>query len=143
MLPGRLSVVTLGARDKKNLAAFYKALGWKPVIEMEGDITVFQLRGALLSLFPIEKLAEDGKTSEVPPTDGIGLTLAVIVDEKKQVDTAISEVRTAGARVTKEPRDEAWGGRSAYFADPENNYWEVVWLPEGNMRQAVRKAGGF
>lgn len=97
----------------------------------------------MLSLFPIEKLAEDGKVSEASPADGIALTLATVVDGKEQVDAVISEARAAGAKVTKEPADEDWGGRSAYFADPEGNYWEVVWLPEGKMRQAVRSAGGL
>ena len=37
--------------------------------------------------------------------------------------------REAGAQVLAEPTDRDWGGRSAYFADPEGNAWEVAWVP--------------
>jgi uncharacterized glyoxalase superfamily protein PhnB len=45
------------------------------------------------------------------------------------VDAAIALARRAGARVTREPEDAFWGGRTAYFADPEGNLWEVAWNP--------------
>jgi predicted enzyme related to lactoylglutathione lyase len=38
-------------------------------------------------------------------------------------------VRAAGGSIVKEPIDAVWGGRSAYFADPEGNLWEVAWMP--------------
>lgn len=31
--------------------------------------------------------------------------------------------------LAKEPGDAVWGGRFAYFADPEDNLWEVAWNP--------------
>jgi hypothetical protein len=38
----------------------------------------------------------------------------------------------AGAVVTKRPGDPVeFEGRNAYFADPEENYWEVVYLKNG------------
>ena len=45
------------------------------------------------------------------------------------VDTAIEVVREAGGRVLAEPAAREWGGRSGYFSDPEDNVWEVAWLP--------------
>jgi uncharacterized glyoxalase superfamily protein PhnB len=34
-----------------------------------------------------------------------------------------------------------WGGRSGYFTDPEDNYWEVAWVPQDTkVAQAVRQA---
>ena len=44
-------------------------------------------------------------------------------------DHAIEVVREAGGRVLAEPAAREWGGRSAYFADPEGNTCEVAWLP--------------
>ena len=57
------------------------------------------------------------------------MTLALNVEEKAQVDEVIAEVRAAGGRIVKEPIDADWGGRSAYFSDPEGNLWEVAWMP--------------
>ena len=58
-----------------------------------------------------------------------GVTLAVNVEERGMVDGAMAAAVQAGATVLKEPEDADWGGRSAYFADPEGNVWEVAWMP--------------
>jgi hypothetical protein len=47
MIPGRLNVVTLGARDLPRLRDFYEALGWEVAIEAE-DFCAFQLGGIYL-----------------------------------------------------------------------------------------------
>jgi len=49
------------------------------------------------------------------------------------VDQAIEAARSAGATVLRAPMDASWGGRSAYFADPENNVWEVAWAPNARF----------
>lgn len=57
------------------------------------------------------------------------MTLALNVEEKGRVDEVVGTVRAAGGRIVKEPIDADWGGRSAYFSDPEGNLWEVAWMP--------------
>ncbi len=54
-------------------------------------------------------------------------------------------MRRAGGRVTKEPVDaEFFVGRSAYFADPEDNHWEIAWAPRDNpIVVAARRASGL
>ena len=134
VVPAQLNVVTLGTRD----------LGWPIAFEAE-DFVAFQLRGAVLTLFPLEKLAADGIAEAAAPERGMrGVTLAFTVDRPEQVDEIIAEVEAAGGRVTKPPTDPAeFEGRHAYFADPEDNYWEVVYLASGGAAQeAVRRATG-
>ena len=41
----------------------------------------------------------------------------------------MEKVKEAGGKVLREPSDAFWGGRTSYFADPENNIWEVAWNP--------------
>ena len=143
MVPARLTVVTLGARDLDSLRDFYKRLGWKAVFEVEGDVTVFGLRGAVLALFPLPSLAEDGQVEAAAPQAGIAASLAINVDERDEVDAALEAAREAGARVTKEPVDADWGGRTAYYADPEDNYWEIAWVPpDSKMAAAIENASG-
>ncbi|MGH2831129.1 MAG: VOC family protein [Actinomycetota bacterium] len=125
-----MSLVTIGAHDLQSLRRFYAALGWKESPGSQPGWAAFQTGGAILSLFPFEELAAD---AEIPPPvrreSFRGVTLAVNVDHPADVDAAITDARRAGGQILKEPCDAEWGGRSAYFADPEGNVWEVAWLP--------------
>ena len=129
-IPARLTVATLGAYDMPAMRAFYRGLGWRETQTSTDAFASFLLDGAVLALFPFEHLAKDG---HVPPSDvGTafrGVTLAINVESKPLVDATIDELRTRGAAITKEPQEEVWGGRSAYFTDPEGNLWEVVFAP--------------
>ena len=56
-----------------------------------------------------------------------------MVDEPHDVDDLMRAVREAGGRTTKELVDaEFFEGRSAYFTDFEDNYWEIAWAPPDN-----------
>jgi len=129
MIPSRLSLASVGARDVPALRAFYERLGWQTTSTAD-DFAAFPLGGAVLCLYDLTKLAEEAGGAAPPePTAFKGFTLACNVDRKEQVDEAIAAARDAGATVLAEPVDRDWGGRSAYFADPEGNAWEVAWLP--------------
>lgn len=129
-IPARITVATLGVYDMPKMRAFYCGLGWQETKTSSDGFASFKLDGAILALFPFDELAKDGR---VPPGDvGTafrGGTLAINVESAAHVDSTIAEPRDKGVTITKEPHDEAWGGRSAYFTDPEGNLWEVVWAP--------------
>jgi uncharacterized protein len=142
-VPARITVITLGAHDLPALRSFYEALGWELVIPGD-EFCGFATRGAVLTIFPRAELAKDAHTSEAPPNQGIAMSIAINVDEREQVDEAIAGIRAAGGTILKEPEDAFWGGRSGYWADPENNVWEVAWAPPDNAAsQAVRSASGL
>jgi uncharacterized protein len=142
-VPARITVITLGAHDLPALRSFYEALGWELVIPGD-EFCGFATRGAVLTLFPRAELAKDAHTTEAPPNQGIAMSIAINVDEREQVDEAIAGIRAAGGTILKEPEDAFWGGRSGYWADPENNVWEVAWAPPDNAAsQAVRAASGL
>ena len=142
-IPARASVVTLGARDLPALRDFYRGLGWPLAVDLEG-FAAFGLRGAVLALFPLEELAADARVDAAAPERGLrGFTLAVNVDRREEVDEAVAAVEAAAGRITKQPVDAEWGGRSAYFADPEDNHWEIAWVPpDSNMAAAIERASG-
>lgn len=130
MIPARTTVITLGAHDMSAMRAFYRGLGWREKADSSDEFASFLTSGTILALFPFEHLAKDAR---VEPSDiGTrfrGVTIAINVESRELVDSTIAELRAVGARITKEPEDAVWGGRSAYFADPEGNAWEVVWAP--------------
>ena len=128
-VPPRITFATLGARDVATLQAFYERLGW-PLHYADGEVAMFILDGANLSIYSLESLARDANASELPPALAFkGSNLAINVAERDEVDAVIAEARDAGAAILAEPQTMDWGGRSAQFADPESNAWEVAWVP--------------
>lgn len=129
MIPQRVSLITIGAIDLPNLRAFYKSLGWEETSVSSDDYAVFKTAGVLLSLFPIEELAKDAGVNISASQAYSRVALAINVDKPDQVDEVISNIRQSNGEILREPSDAFWGGRAAYFADPENNLWEVAWNP--------------
>ena len=41
------------------------------------------------------------------------------------VDAAYQALSAKGVRFLRPPTDQPWGLRTAYFADPEGNLWEI------------------
>jgi predicted lactoylglutathione lyase len=138
------NLITLGARNLPTLRNFYRALGWSQIMD-DGEFVAFELRGIVLALFPLSKLARDGNTEPDPGTGGIRFTIALMVDSADEVDQLTEQMRAVGARVTKEPVDaEFFTGRSAYLCDPEGNYFEIAWAdaPDNPIVMATRRAAG-
>jgi catechol 2,3-dioxygenase-like lactoylglutathione lyase family enzyme len=131
-------MITLGARDFQALRAFYSALGLPLVVEEE-DFAAFDLRGVVLAVFPIEKLARDGNAEPDLVGRGIRSTIGIMVDSPEEVDELTARMRRAGAEVTKAPVDaEFFTGRSAYVRDPEVTFIEIAWADPANPIAARR-----
>jgi uncharacterized protein len=133
-----VNVVIIGARDIDRLRAFYEDLGW-PLIA-DGDPKLFGLRGGALALFPAGRLAEDARAEIESTRGGVRFALEVLVEEREQVDALARRVESAGGRITKAPVDaESFEGRSCYFADPEDSYFEIAWAPSDNIVVAAAR----
>lgn len=126
MIPQRVSLITIGAKDLPNLRSFYKKLGWSETEASSDDYSVFRTAGVLLSLFPLHELMNKSVETLVGFK---GITLAINVDHPNQVDEVTEEVRKAGGKIIREASDAFWGGRTSYLLDPEGNAWEVAWNP--------------
>jgi lactoylglutathione lyase len=50
-----------------------------------------------------------------------GLLAATVAD----VDAAYEELKAKGVTFVRPPTDQPWGLRTAHFADPEGNLWEI------------------
>ena len=108
----------------------------------DGEFVAFELRGIVLALFPIGKLARDGASEPEARTGGIRFTIGLLVDSAEDVDRLTDRMRAAGARVTKEPVEaEFFTGRSAYLCDPEGNFFEITWadMPDNPVVAAMRR----
>ena len=124
-----LHLVTLGVRDFETSKKFYtEMLGWKPSSSSGEDVVFIQAGGIVISIFPREKLAEDALVS--PEGHGFsGITLAYNAQSEAEVDEIITDLKAKGVKILKEPQKVFWGGYSSYFADPDDNCWEVAYNP--------------
>lgn len=138
------NMFTLGVRGFDEQRAFYRRLGW-PLVFDSDDFAVFELRGAVLALFPVDKLAADSNTTPEVGQGGIRFSIIINVDQPGDVDALAARVREAGGTFTKEPTDaEFFEGRDAYFSDPEGNFWEIAWAaPDNPVVVATRRAAGL
>lgn len=136
----RINFVCLGVADMERSIRFYKdGLGFKTNEESyDPPVIFFKTGGTVLSLYPLDLLAEDIGGGLKPGTGFGGVTLAFNAKSKEEVREATERAREAGARVVKEPQDTFWGGYHAYFSDPDGHYWEIAYAPmlefdENNM----------
>ncbi len=134
------SIITLGAHDLDALRAFYTRLGWEEAPFAPPGWVSFEIGGALLTLFPFAD--HSGACARATPATAVagsadgaftGLTIALSVDYDEDVDMHLEVARAAGATVLKEPDVAPWGARSAYFADPEGNVWEIACRLESDL----------
>ena len=126
----RLTVVTLGVADLSKATKFYEAVLNTPPNTSYDGVTLIELPGTWISLFPLENLAKDISPEVSVTRSGFsGITLAHNVRSKDDVIVIIRRAKSAGARVMKEPQETFWGGFSGYFADLDGYCWEVAWGP--------------
>ncbi|MCM2983327.1 VOC family protein [Niallia circulans] len=131
MVPQRVSLLTIGALRLPELRRFYQRLGWLEKESSSDQYAIFKTAGVLLTLFPLEELAKDAGVELQNPMEGYrGATFAINVNTLEDVDAVMEKVKEAGGKIIREASNAFWGGRTAYFADPENNLWEVAWNPD-------------
>lgn len=131
MVLQRISLITIGAFNLPILRSFYKSLGWEETEISSDNYAAYKTAGVILSIFPIEELAKDAGVEITESVDTFrGVTFAINVDKPEEVDTTIDAIRKIGGNILREPSDAFWGGRTAYFSDPENNLWEIAWNPD-------------
>jgi len=134
----RVSVITLGVRDLGRARRFYAALRWETAAKPDDDVAFFQAGDMVLALWDRARLAQDSGVEDAPGWGGV--TLALNLGSREEVDAATEEARAAGATIGREPAETFWGGYSSVFLDPEGHPWEIAhnphWTltPEGGVR---------
>ncbi|MBF0147032.1 MAG: VOC family protein [Magnetococcales bacterium] len=123
-----LSLVTLGVSDMARSRAFYERLGWKASLASCDHVCFFQTGSMAVALYPMDHLLNDsGKTGTAPVAGGI--TLGINVSNRLDVDRELAAVLECGATLLQPANDTPWGGRTAYFSDPDGHPWEITWAP--------------
>ncbi|MEB3068940.1 VOC family protein [[Mycobacterium] vasticus] len=122
--------ITVAATDLVATRAFYGALGWSPLLDVEGEIIFYQSApGQVLGFFLAEKfnadLAVPGDQSRVS-----GITVAHNLDSPGDVATLADAMAAAGGAVLKPPQPGQFGGIfHAHVQDPNGLIWEIAHNP--------------
>ena len=131
----RITVITLGVDDLERSLRFYRdGLGFpsQGIIGTEyeyGAVAFFELQGGLiLACWNRQSIARDSglPLGAASPTD---FTVGHNVGSREEVEAVIAQARAAGATIVTEPQDTFYGGYAAYFQDPDDHLWEVVFNP--------------
>ncbi|MDD7814021.1 VOC family protein [Mycobacterium sp. CSUR Q5927] len=122
--------VTVAATDLNATRRFYAALGWSPLLDVEGEIIFYQSApGQLLGFFDADKFNEDlalpGDHSRVS-----GVTLAHNVSSPQDVTALTEAMAAAGGTVLKAPQPGQFGGVfHGHVQDPNGLIWEIAHNP--------------
>lgn len=128
----QLHFVTVAATDLDATRRFYGALGWAPLLDVEGEIIFYQSApGQLLGFFLADKFNEDlaapGDHSQVS-----GITLAHNVDSPEDVTALAGTMSAAGGAVLKPPsRASSAGCSTPTFRTPTDSSGKSPTTPVG------------
>lgn len=120
----KVTAVVLFVEDLDRAKAFYhETLGLE--ITFEDDVSfAFRLENQDFALVKrsagIEMLNAQVLASQTSVSHQVMLCADVA-----DVDTVYKSLTAKGVSFIKPPIDQPWGWRTAYFADPEGNLWEL------------------
>ena len=128
----RISLITLGYRDRERARAFYLAMGWADPIEPDDEVIFFQAGGMVFALWDRALLEEDSGVKDGGGWGGI--TVAYNAGSPEEVDAVLGQAEAAGAAIARAGAKTPWGGYSGAFIDPEGHPWEVAHNPFWTLR---------
>jgi catechol 2,3-dioxygenase-like lactoylglutathione lyase family enzyme len=135
-LKPRITVITLGVDDLERSLSFYRdgmGLATEGIIGAEfehGAVAFFDLQSGLkLAIWRRDDIAHDSTVPKRPPSS-TEFTLGHNVNSKEEVDAIMEQATRAGAKVVKPAQPTFWGGYAAYFLDPDEHRWEILWNPQ-------------
>jgi lactoylglutathione lyase len=119
-----IKATVLFVRDVARCTTFYRdTLGFQ-VNESDAESAGFQLENLYFILLEVSAAAH--MVSEDAPELKIeGVSRGLLAAGVEDVDVAYETLKAKGVSFLRPPTDQPWGLRTAYFADPEGNLWEI------------------
>jgi len=123
MLHGVVAMV-LFVRDLAKCMTFYRDTLGLQVKESDPDSVGFSLGDQYFLLLEVSAAAHliSEEALELKIEGGPRVLLAAGVED---VDAAYEALKAKGVTFLRPPTNQPWGLRTAYFADPEGNLWEI------------------
>jgi lactoylglutathione lyase len=120
----RIDATVLFVRDLARCTAFYRDTLKLPYKGSDADSSTFLLQDRYLLLLSARGTADllGADPHEIKLDGAPCMLLAAGVED---VNAAYEELSAKGVRFLRTPTDQPWGLRTAHFADPEGNLWEI------------------
>lgn len=119
---GTIHATVLFVRDLDACAAFYRdTLGFAPAHTDANSVWFEDHRILLLRRSAADELV--GEEMLTSPLEGPPRVLLCV--EVEDVDATHAALTAKGVAFVRPPTSQPWGLRTAHFADPEGNLWEI------------------
>ena len=120
----RVMATVLFVRDLARCMTFYRDTLGLQVKNSDPDSVAFQMENQYLLLLEISAAADliRSEANALSIEGGPRVLLAAGVED---VDAAYEALVAKGVTFLRPPTNQPWGLRTAHFADPEGNLWEI------------------
>lgn len=119
----KLDVITVFVEDLAASKTFYTEVFGLEVIYEDDASAVVKLSNLILNLLRVSNAATLIEPVPVAGPDGARALLTIEVDDANAV---CADLEAHGVKLLNGPVDRPWGRRTAAFADPAGNVWEVA-----------------
>ena len=119
---GKLTATVLVVHDLEKCMAFYQDILGLKVLFTDDVSAAYKIEDHDLVVLKEAAAAEmvGAEALEVGKGSRVILCLGV-----ENVDATYEALTAKGAKGIRPPKSQAWGRRTAYFADPDGNLWEL------------------
>jgi catechol 2,3-dioxygenase-like lactoylglutathione lyase family enzyme len=119
-----LEVITLFVEDVPACKEFYTNVFGLTVVYEDADSAVIKLRNLIVNLLTVD----NAPTLVEPAAVGNATagTRALFTLNVEDADATVAELKKHGVTLLNGPVDRSWGRRTAAFADPAGNVWEIA-----------------
>ena len=120
----RVMATVVFVRDLARCLTFYRDTLGLQVKNSDPDSVAFQMENQYLLLLEVSAAADliRSKANALKSEGGPRVLLAAGVED---VDAAYEALVAKGVTFLRPPTNQPWGLRTAHFADPEGNLWEI------------------
>jgi lactoylglutathione lyase len=123
MISGIIATVVF-VRDLDRCTAFYRDTFKLPYTGSDANSSTFVLQERYLIFLSVagaaNLLGSDPNEFKIEGTPRVVLAAGI-----EDVDAAYETLKAEGVTFLRPPTDQPWGLRTAHFADPEGNLWEI------------------
>jgi lactoylglutathione lyase len=120
----KIGATVLFVQDLEKCAAFYRdSLGFK--VTFTDDVSVaYRVDDYDFVVLKVSAAVDMIGEATLSPQQVTGYRMLLCADVDS-VDATYQSLTGKGVAFIHAPADQPWGIRSAYFADPEGNLWEI------------------
>jgi len=127
MAVGKLTATVLFVHDLDQCKRFYEDMLGLENPYADDNSAAYRIEDHDFVLLKVPAAVRMITAAAVAPESAAGHRTLLCLGVEN-VDATYQALAAKGLAFLKPPQDQAWGRRTAYFADPEGNLWEL-WHP--------------